>query len=489
MGTKPYTRGMQLSLLAPALSSLLLLAPVLQSKDDPKPKAPAKPAIESFSMRAHMGYLTSDELRGREAFTEDSLQAAKYLRACLKQAGVAPGWHGDYFQPAPFERTTELAPPQLTLVDAKGATHSLVFGSQFRVSGRRGLPSMSDLPILSVQADGELSAKELKGRAVLFQGSSREWRAWWKKHQDAGAALVMRYRSGKERKPLSKSKPSVKQAWGETKGKSSAPVVTLYGDMDAWIGKARKAHIVVQQTVEPIFENNVVGVLPGVGTPDNPELAKEIIVVSAHYDHVGMKKDDGGGGDRVYNGADDDASGVVVLIELAEALVAGEPPARTIVFLLAAAEEKGILGTEYFVENPPFPLEQIVCNLNLEMLGRPDDLVGGSGKLWLSGFERSNLGLMFQKAGIPVVEDKRPEMSFFSRSDNIVFVKKGVVGQTLSSYNMHKDYHMVTDEIATIDFEHMEGAAEGALAATLLLANAKESPSWLEGEPRGFLPK
>ncbi|MCP5023487.1 MAG: M20/M25/M40 family metallo-hydrolase [bacterium] len=478
---------MQLSLLASVLSSLLLLAPVLQAKGDPKPLAPANPAIEISSMRAHMAYLASDELRGREAFTEDSLQAAKYLRACLKQAGVAPGWKGEYFQPAPFERITEEAAPELTLVDAKGVEHTLEFGRQFRASGRRGLNSTEDLQVLHVKPDGELSADGLKGRAVLFQGSSREWRSWWAKHKDTGVALVLRYSSGKkERKSLSASRPSVKPAWGDSAGKASTPIVTLYGDMDAWIGGARGARITAHQTIEAIVENNVVGVLPGAGTPDNPDLAKEIIVVSAHYDHVGMKKDDGNGGDLIHNGADDDASGVVVLLDLAEALVAGERPARTIVFLLAAAEEKGVLGTKYFADNPSFPMEQIVCNLNLEMLGRPDDLVGGPGKLWLTGFERSNLGTMFQEAGIPVVEDKRPEMNFFGRSDNIVFVRKGVVGQTLSSFNIHKDYHRVSDEIGTIDFEHMKGAAEGALAATLLLANAKEGPHWLEGEPKGY---
>ncbi|MFT5197554.1 MAG: hypothetical protein ACI87O_000193 [Planctomycetota bacterium] len=481
---------MHWNLLSSVLAGLLFTAPALPTNGDPAPLAPSKPAIEIASMKAHMGFLTSDELRGREAFTEDALKAAQYLRACLKQAGVAPGWNGEYFQPAPFERTTELAVPSLVLTDNKGEAHALVFGSQFRVSGRRALKSVAGLSIVEVQPKGEVTAEELKGRAVLFEGSSSEWRTWWKKHESDGIALVMRYRPGKkERSVLAMSKPSVKEAWGKSQAAAAVPVMTLYGNLDPWIRGLVSASIVVQQTVETIYENNVVGVIPGVGTTEDPDLAKQVIVISAHYDHIGMKSDEGTGEDLVHNGADDDASGVVVLLELAEALAAGEAPARTIVFLLAAAEEKGILGTKYFVDNPPFPLEQIVCNLNLEMLGRPDELVGGSGKLWLSGFERSNLGPMFQEAGIPVLADKRPEMSFFSRSDNIVFVRKGVVGQTLSSYNMHKDYHQVSDEMATIDFEHMAGTARGALAAALLLSNAKDRPSWNEGEPKGFLPK
>ncbi|MDF1837441.1 MAG: M28 family peptidase [Planctomycetota bacterium] len=480
---------MHWTLLSPVFAGLLISASTLQTDSDPTPLAPANAAIEISSMKAHMGFLTSDELRGREAFTEDALKAAQYLRACLKQAGVAPGWNGEYFQPAPFEKVTEPVVPRLVLTGADGKTHALTYGSQFRVGGRRGLKSLDSLAVVPVQPEGQDTADQLKGKAVLFQGSSREWRTWWKQHSEDGIALVLRYRTGKkERKLLDRSPDRITPAWGERKGEGDVPVLTLYGELDGMLASVSTASIESQQKTETIHENNVVGVIPGVGTPEDPDMAKQVIVISAHYDHVGTRSG-GPEEDTVFNGADDDASGVVVLLELAEAMAAGDPPARTFVFLLAAAEEKGILGTEYFVENPPFPLENIVCNLNLEMLGRPDDLVGGSGKLWLSGFERSNLGPMFQAAGIPVVEDKRPEMNFFSRSDNIVFVRKGVVGQTLSSYNMHKDYHQVSDEMATIDFEHLAGTARGALAAALLLSNAKERPSWNEGEPKGFLPK
>ncbi|MCA9002174.1 MAG: M20/M25/M40 family metallo-hydrolase, partial [Planctomycetes bacterium] len=352
------------------------------------------------------------------------------------------------------------------------------------------LSGVDGASIVHVDPEQPVDGADLKGKAILFQGSSRDWRGWWKDHGEDGIALAMRYRSGtKERSVLQKSAPTIEPAWTGDGDAVETPVVTLYGDCDAWIGDLRTATLTVNQTVETIHENNVVGVIPGVGTPDHPELAEEVVVVSAHYDHIGTREDDGTGRDTVFNGADDDASGVVVLLELAEALAAGPKPARTIVFLLAAAEERGILGTEYFVENPPFPLEQIVCNLNLEMLGRPDDLVGGAGKMWLTGFERSDLGTMLEAAGIPILADPRPEMRFFVRSDNVVFVRKGVVAQTLSSYNMHSDYHQVGDEIESIDFEHMLGMAQGALAATKLLASPGPKPSWKEGEPRGFLDK
>ncbi|MEZ6019153.1 MAG: M28 family peptidase [Planctomycetota bacterium] len=239
-------------------------------------------------------------------------------------------------------------------------------------------------------------------------------------------------------------------------------------------------HRVVSQIEEP----NVVAFLPGVGTEERPELAEEVIVISAHYDHIGISRRAPEGQDRINNGADDDASGVAVLLELADGFVHGPKPARSVLFLLACAEEKGVLGTEYFAEHPPVPLERIVCNLNLEMLGRPDDLAGGVGKVWLTGYERSTLGPALIGRGIELVADPRPEQSFFTRSDNIVFVRKGVVGQTLSSYNMHTDYHRVSDEIKTIHFEHLTKAAQVCLAAAQELASGRVDAKWLEGEPK-----
>ncbi len=111
--------------------------------------------------------------------------------------------------------------------------------------------------------------------------------------------------------------------------------------------------------------------------------------------------------------------------------------------------------------------ENIVCNLNFEMLGRPDPEAGGPGKMWLTGFERSSLGPAFLEAQIDLVADPRLEQNFFERSDNIVFVKQGVVGQTLSSYNMHRDYHGVDDEADRIDFAHLDACAEAGFLAAM----------------------
>jgi Zn-dependent M28 family amino/carboxypeptidase len=163
------------------------------------------------------------------------------------------------------------------------------------------------------------------------------------------------------------------------------------------------------------------------------------------------------------------------------ALAAGPPPARTVVFLLATGEEIGLVGTRHYLERPVVPLERTVLNLNFEMIGRPDALAGGPGKLWLTGYERSNLGPAFAAAGLAVVADPRPDQGFFQRSDNYAFAVLGIVAQTLSSYDLHEDYHRVSDEASKLDFAHMETALRSTLTAVRALVDGTIDPAWEPG--------
>jgi Predicted aminopeptidases len=124
----------------------------------------------------------------------------------------------------------------------------------------------------------------------------------------------------------------------------------------------------------PKLGPNVIGVMRG----SDPILRDQIVVIAAHYDHLGIG--DPVDGDSINNGADDDASGVTAILEIARALKAGTPPKRTIVFIATTGEEEGTLGTEYYVAHPKFPLSQMVAEMEVEMIGRPDSLAGGSGK-------------------------------------------------------------------------------------------------------------
>jgi Zn-dependent M28 family amino/carboxypeptidase len=184
------------------------------------------------------------------------------------------------------------------------------------------------------------------------------------------------------------------------------------------------------------------------------------------------------GGDSIYNGADDDASGVATVLAAARGL-AKDPPERTVVVLLTSGEEYGVLGTQWYLERPAVPLGATVADLQVEMVGRPDTLVG-AGKLWLTGFERSTMGEELSGAGLPVVADPRPEFKFFERSDNIVFALRGIPAHTLSSYGMHGDYHQPSDAVDRIDFDHLTLAADLVARAVRVVANGPR-PTWKPG--------
>ncbi len=150
-----------------------------------------------------------------------------------------------------------------------------------------------------------------------------------------------------------------------------------------------------------------------------------MILLSAHIDHVGNgRAPAAAGADNIYNGADDDASGSIAVLELAEAFVKGARPKRTIVFGWFGSEESGGTGSRYFADKAVVPLDKIVANLQFEMIGRPDAKVPPH-TLWLTGYERSTLGPELAKRGAKLVQDPHPDQSFFTRSDNIQFARRG----------------------------------------------------------------
>jgi hypothetical protein len=222
-----------------------------------------------------------------------------------------------------------------------------------------------------------------------------------------------------------------------------------------------------------ITDYNVIGLIRG----SDPSLRDEAVVLGAHFDHVGIGVPVEG--DSIYNGADDDASGVAAVLAAARAL-AKAPGRRTVIFLLTSGEESGVLGTQWYLERPTVPLSSTVADLQVEMVGRPDSLAGGPGKLWLTGYGRSTMGERLTAAGLPVVDDPRPEFRFFERSDNIVFAMRGIPAHTLSSFGMHQDYHKPSDEVERIDFAHLEQAADVIIRATRILADGPPV-SWRPG--------
>jgi hypothetical protein len=247
-------------------------------------------------------------------------------------------------------------------------------------------------------------------------------------------------------------------------------IVTAAGDEQLRLARGGGSDSV---PIRRITDYNVIGLIRG----SDPSLRDEAVVLGAHFDHLGTGVPVEG--DSIYNGADDDASGVAAVLAAAHAL-ARAPARRTVIILLTSGEESGVLGTQWYLEQPVFPLAGTVADLQVEMVGRPDSLAGGAGKLWLTGYGRSTMGEGFATAGLPVVDDPRPDFRFFERSDNIVFAMRGIPAHTLSSFGLHQDYHKPSDEVERIDFAHLEQAADVISRAIRILADGPRV-TWLPG--------
>jgi hypothetical protein len=217
---------------------------------------------------------------------------------------------------------------------------------------------------------------------------------------------------------------------------------------------------------------NVVAILRGSTQPN------EAVLLTAHIDHLGIGP--AVNGDSIYNGADDDASGTTAVLTLAHILANGPRPRRTIVFALFDCEEIGGYGNYAFLQHPPVPLSAIVANLEFEMIGRPDPVLP-AGTLWLTGFDRSNLGPELARHGAHLVNDPHPKEQFFRRSDNYALAQRGIIAHTVSSYGLHKDYHQPSDELSTIDFTHMTNAIASMVGPIRWLANSTLKPQWNPG--------
>ncbi len=445
--------------------------------------------IGEAELRDHVKALSHDLLAGRAMGSEESMIAARYCEQQLKAMGFGPGGADEsFFQLIPFGRSTYDAPPELRIVTADGESHGIYYGEHFTFQTASLPATTGPLDCLLVSEEGDIP-EEANPKIALVMGTSAGKASKWLREagfprgRGFGMVLVPRKRGGGERKT---PKPSRMRPVESSVGGLN---VSVFGDL----GERAKAGEFVTVQFESHAQNdrrndaNVVAVLPGAG-----DLAKEFVILSAHRDHIGLSRIPEGArdsDDAINNGADDDASGCATVMEIAEALALGakadsKTPRRSVIVLLVTGEEAGLIGSKFWAENPTTPIEQIVCALNFEMLGRPDEMVGGRGKLWLTGDERSDLGPYLRKMGLGIVADPRLEMGFFRRSDNVSFARVGIVAQTLSTFGMHEDYHKVSDEWDTLDYPHMTAAANDCLKAVKAMVNSDWKPSWNEGEPK-----
>lgn len=481
---------------APTLQALRVFsfALVPQASDAALEPPPIDPAITRGEIEQHVRVLASDAFEGRETGQRGALAAADYLARVLAASGLEPaGDGGGYKQRIHLVYVEHRSDPTLALFAADGTRTQAVYGVDFTVQ-IRGMPdAAADRPLRVVRSAADIPAEADPGMALILAANGKEARAWLEERGfDDLRGFGLELKAGGAKRAGARPSGARSGVMPETQGHEPADAVTLRGEISerALAGEFVRVRLLFGADARPLDDSNLVARIVGVGTPGHPELAAEVVVISAHFDHEGLlalpsrptPESADEPMDLVFNGADDDASGVAAVLEMAQAFAAGPKPARTLVFLLATGEEKGLLGTEYYLDHPVASLEKTVANLNLEMIGRPDEMIGGAGHLWLTGFELSNLGPALAARELPIAVDPRPEQNFFRRSDNYAFVRRGIVGQTLSSYNLHPDYHTVQDEADALDFAHLEACVRAAYDAARMLADASLTPAWLPGK-------
>ncbi len=223
---------------------------------------------------------------------------------------------------------------------------------------------------------------------------------------------------------------------------------------------------------------NVVAVLEG----SDSVLKNEYVVYSAHMDHVGVRQPREGSEstDSIYNGADDNASGTSTLMEVAEAMAELEvKPKRSMMFVWVSGEEKGLLGSRAFADDPSVPIESMVANFNVDMVGRNwTDTIVAIGK------EHSDLGATMNRVndanpaiGMTAIDDIWPEQNFYGRSDHYNFARRGV--PILFFFNgTHEDYHRASDEPAKIDTEKMARIGKLLFLLGMEVGNTDQRPQW-----------
>ena len=430
--------------------------------------AAAGPLTEA-SVRAHMEFLAGDALNGRGSGTRDEWIAAAYVAAQMRQRGLEPlGDDGGFVKTIRIDRPEITAPPTLSMTGTTW-THGdkviVLALSQARTAGplhkhKPGTEAPAGAAVLISEPSAKVAAETSRAAILLVRASPNNQKVW---------------------RQLAAQPARMPASLGGVPPTPAAARVLL--DESAFLAieaAAEGSEVVLNAQTRPaeIRTWNAIGRLAG----SDPRLREEVVLLSAHLDHLGNMEDPAkpGAADTIYNGADDDASGCVAVLELMQALAAGPRPRRTVVFTWFGSEETGGFGSRSFAARPPVPLERIVANLQFEMIGRPDAAVPAR-TLWLTGYERSTLGPELARRGARLVADPHPAQNFFERSDNIQLARRGVVAHTVSSYGLHKEYHQPSDEIRHVNFAHMAEAIRSLVGPVRWLANAPFRPEWLPG--------
>jgi hypothetical protein len=465
--------------------------------------------LTANGLKADVSFLASDLLEGRDTPSRGLDIAAEYIAAQYRRAGLEPVGDDGYFQTATFVTVTPNTGGVEFTLDANGST---VKANPASISLQEPMAlNLDRAAVVKVAMDDQaaidaLTPEQVRGKVLVLEPSAPPTAAPSTTQPPAAAGRGGRGGAAIATVLASKLQPAAIVLFSAPGGRAggrgggarlreastmtAAPVAILtIGDpairtaLDAAAAPAISAHIGAP-TVVPSKVRNVVGLLRG----SDPALKDTYILITAHYDHLGIR--DNGTPDHIFNGANDDGSGTASVIEIANALAAlPTRPGRSIVFMTQFGEEKGDLGSRYYAQHPIFPLAKTIVDVNLEQVGRTDDLEGPRvGAFNLTGFDYTDLPAVFRRAGeqtgIQVIKHEKNSDAYFTRSDNAAFAEAGVPATTLSVAYDYPDYHKAGDEWPKLDYENMARVDRTVALAALDIANNPQAPKWDASNPK-----
>lgn len=468
----------------------------LQSLNDAfAQKASIDLQIEREEAISHFRFLASDELKGRDPARPEIDIAAKYIAEQFQRYGAkALEEAADFFQPVPFRYS---APPKTG--ELRFGNKVLTHGDELLVLDGPDIQGSFDLIVLGYGLEADYADKDVAGKMVVVRVG-----------QPNRLSPSDLFASGREKLALAKQKGAVgliemynvpTTPWSLLVNYLNKPQMTLDYDPDGndaipyiWI-KDLSGDLIQQISDRPsnieaiingkqnrkIIGKNVVAYIEGT----DPNLKNEYIMLSAHYDHLGVGTPNAEG-DSIYNGARDNAVGTVAIINAAK-FFAQHPPKRSVLLCAWTAEEKGLLGSGYFANNPLLPLRQIVYNLNIDNAGYNDTSI-----ITVVGLGRTSVDPLIEEAvaefGIRAIADPSPEQGLYDRSDNVNFARKGIPAPTFSlgftafDDKIARHYHQVSDQVDNFDLDYAMLYWKSYLLSAQKIANEPAQPRWKAGD-------
>ncbi len=444
--------------------------------------------IRASDLRERVRTLAHDSMRGRDTPSPELEKTAAWVEARFRDVGLRPAPDGRYRQsfpltvvePGPAERQSLRleGPRQEATLRAERDFIPVPAGEALRAEGR-----LVSVPLEDATTDVMGHVVLLPVVPATLQAALARARDFLAGRRAAGVLLVLEaspeYLAG-VRRFFASRRVSLGRPDAFPGPVAIVPTAALPPTLAERLAADRpvppdwSAALQTHARVDATEAWNTIGWLEG----SDPELRDELVIFTAHMDHVGVGRPVDG--DSIYNGADDNGSGTAAIVELAEAFAALEPrPRRSVVFMTVSGEEQGLLGSQWYAEHPVFPLERTVANINMDMIGRNwrDTVVA-------IGQEASSLGPALRRVnaahpelGLTVIDDPWPQERFFFRSDHFNFARRGVPALFFFS-GVHEDYHRPSDTPEKLDYEKTARIVRLVFHLGVSVAEADERPEW-----------